>query len=306
MMAAKRINHMPNMAGIRGELHVDEPMSRHTSWRVGGPADWYFIPADRDDLIHFLAQLPAQLPVLFTGLGSNLLVRDGGIRGVVIATHKSLSMIRMESNGSIYAEAGVAGARVARFALRHGLVGAEFFAGIPGCIGGALAMNAGAFGGETWRVVERVDVVNHDGVASGLPSSAFSPAYRHIDLPEDCWFLAAYIRLQEGDVEASRREVSRLLRARGESQPVQSANAGSVFTNPPDDHAARLIESSGLKGTRIGDAEVSSKHANFIINNGDASADDIERLIEHVRISVLHKTGTELVTEVRIAGVHHE
>jgi UDP-N-acetylmuramate dehydrogenase len=277
-------------------------MADHTSWRVGGRADWYFMPADRDDLCRFLAQLPHEMPVLFVGLGSNLLVRDGGIRGVVIATHKALSGLRLEAPTLVYAEAGVAGAQVARFTSRSGLVGGEFFAGIPGCVGGALAMNAGAFGGETWRVVESVDVVDRDGVARTVPAVEFETGYRHVALAPDQWFLAAHIRLESGDAEESRQQIAALLRRRAESQPVQSANAGSVFTNPAGDHAARLIEFCGLKGLRIGGAEVSEKHANFIINNGTATAADIENLVNAVRMRVAADTGVDLVPEVRFVG----
>ncbi len=302
MMAAERLDSMPDMTGIRGELRAGEPMSAHTSWRVGGPADWYFTPADRDDLATFLRRFADELPVLFVGLGSNLLVRDGGVRGVVIATHKALSGMRIEDGEVLYVEAGVACAQVARYASRNDLVGAEFLAGIPGCMGGALAMNAGAFGGETWRVVRSVDTVDREGDQVTRPASSFETGYRHVALPEGCWFLAARLQLDRGDGEAGKQEIASLLRRRADSQPVQSANAGSVFTNPPGDHAARLIESCGLKGFAIGDAQVSEKHANFIVNRGAATAAEIEKLIDAVRTRVRADTGVDLVPEVRFAG----
>ncbi|KAA3620498.1 MAG: UDP-N-acetylmuramate dehydrogenase [Proteobacteria bacterium] len=293
---------MPHMDGVRGELRRDEDMSLHTSWRAGGRAQWYFIPDGRDDLCRFLARLPADTAVLFTGLGSNLLVRDGGLTGVVVATHRALSTLRVESPGLVFAEAGVACAKVARFTNRHGLAGAEFLAGIPGCIGGALAMNAGAFGGETWCVVESVELVRRDGRTRRATPAEFDVGYRRVALGHDEWFIGARIRLSPGDVETSRGEIARLLKRRGATQPVQTANAGSVFTNPPGDHAARLIEACGLKGLRVGNAEVSQKHANFIINLGGACAADIECLIERVRQRVRSKTGVDLHPEVRIVG----
>lgn len=306
MIACRQSPPLPDMIGIRGELRVDEPMARHTSWRVGGIADWYFVPSDREDLCRFLERLPGEIPVLMIGLGSNLLVRDGGLRGVVIATHRALSAIRIEPDGLLYAEAGVPGAKVARYSNRHGLVGAEFLAGIPGCMGGALAMNAGAFGGETWRVIESVDLVRRDGSSWTAPTADFAVGYRHVGLPSGQWFLAARLRLGAGDEQGSRREVARLLKHRADTQPVPSANAGSVFTNPPGDFAARLIESCGLKGLCIGDAEVSEKHANFIVNRGSASAADIEHLMGLVRDRVRAQTGVELVPEVRIVGEYRD
>ncbi len=302
MMAARRLDSAPDMTGIRGRLSAGEPMSRHTSWRVGGPADWFFQPADRDDLCAFLARLPRDIPVMVLGLGSNLLVRDGGIRGVVVATHKALSAMRVVDGGLLYAEAGVACAQVARFANRSGLTGAEFLAGIPGCIGGALAMNAGAFGGETWSVVDSVDLVDRTGAARTVAADEFDTGYRFVALAPDHWFLAARLALAGGDVAAARRRIAELLRRRGDTQPVQSANAGSVFTNPPGDHAARLIESAGLKGLTVGGARVSDKHANFIVNTGDATAADIERLIALVCSRVAESAGVELTPEVRIVG----
>ncbi len=302
MMAARLRSFEPDMRGIAGSLAAGEPMSRHTTWRVGGPAEWYFRPAGRDDLVAFLVRLPESVPVTFVGLGSNLLVRDGGIRGVVVATHKALSGLRVEAGGRVYAEAGVASAQVARFSNRRGLTGAEFLAGIPGCIGGALAMNAGAFGSQTWEVVESAELVSRDGSVVSLPAAGFEVGYRRVALPADSWFLSATLVLGAGDVEAGRARIAELLRKRSASQPVQSANAGSVFTNPEGDFAGRLIESCGLKGFALGGARVSEKHANFILNDGDATAADVERLIEHVRETVAARHGVLLRPEVRVLG----
>ena len=302
MMAAQKLSWQPDMRNVRGRLLENEPMSRHTSWRLGGPADWYFVPADLKDLQQFIGELPGDMPIYWIGLGSNLLVRDAGIRGVVIGTHKGLAAIQQVDGQLVRAEAGVASAQVARFCGRQHMMGAEFLAGIPGSFGGALAMNAGAFGGETWDIVDSVEVIDRKGTVVTRKADEFSPAYRHIDIEASNWFVAATIRLRSGDSSQSKSEILSLLKRRGDSQPVQSANAGSVFRNPPGDHAARLIEACGLKGTRSGGAEVSEKHANFIINHGDASAADVEALITTVQREVKTQCGVELVPEVRFVG----
>ncbi|HYY62809.1 MAG TPA: UDP-N-acetylmuramate dehydrogenase [Burkholderiales bacterium] len=290
--------------GLRGELKPHEPMRRHVSWRTGGPADRFYVPADLEDLAHFLRQLPPQEPLLFVGLGSNLLVRDGGWRGTVVMTHAAARRPRMEG-GLIYAEAGVASPKVARFAALHELEGAEFLAGVPGCVGGALAMNAGCYGGETWDIVERVAAIDRSGTIHERARSEFDIGYRHC-LPKGAreeWFAAAWFRLEPGDGETSRGLMKELLARRSATQPLSLPNAGSVFRNPPRERAARLIEACGLKGCGRGAARVSEKHANFIVNpQGAASAADIERLIEHVQRVVYQTKGIVLQTEVRIAG----
>ena len=297
MMAANRAVYMP-----RGELKRNEPMSKHTSWRVGGPADLFFVPADRDDLVQYLLNLEAATAVTWVGLGSNLLVRDGGIRGVVIATHRCLRHIEAKGENRIYVESGVPGAKVARFSAKHNLSGAEFFAGIPGTFGGALAMNAGAFGGETWDVVAKVETIDKRGMVHVRNPIEFDVSYRSVGLPGDQWFLAGEILLKPGDSETGRLKIKQLLSTRGATQPIQIPNAGSVFRNPHGDHAARLIEDCGLKGTRRGAASVSTLHSNFIVNEGGATAADIESLIEHVRGVVSARQGVDLMREVRIIG----
>src|SRR4051812_14720055 len=290
--------------GLRGELKRGEPMSRHVSWRAGGPADLFYVPADLEDLGAFLRQLPAAEPVLFVGLGSNLLVRDGGWRGTVVMTHAPARRPHMDG-GRVYAEAGVASPKVARFAALHDLEGAEFLAGVPGCIGGALAMNAGCYGGETWDLVERVLTIDRSGAVRQRPKQDFDIAYRHCTARQagEEWFAGAWFRLEPGDGETSRGVIKELLGRRIASQPLSLPNAGSVFRNPPRDHAARLIESCGLKGRVRGGARVSEKHANFIVNpEGAAKAADIEGLIFEVQQTVLDKTGIELIPEVRIVG----
>jgi UDP-N-acetylmuramate dehydrogenase len=291
-----------DFSGIRGEISRDEPMRRHTSWRTGGVADIYYAPADRDDLVEFLTLLPADVPITWVGLGSNLLVRDAGIRGVVIAPQKGLNGLRLQASNSICVEAGVPGNKLARFAVRHRLTGAEFFAGIPGTFGGALAMNAGAFGGATWDVVEAVETVDSEGRLHQRSRDDYQVGYRTVTGPAE-WFVSGKVKLvpagHDFDAEQSIRD---LLSLRAETQPIQTANAGSVFRNPEGGFAAQLIESCGLKGYSVGDAEVSRQHANFIINHGGASADDIERLINDVREKVRKKTGVKLEPEIHIVG----
>lgn len=294
-------------AGLRGELRIGEPMARHVSWRAGGPAARLYRPADTDDLAAFLSQLPAQEPVLFVGLGSNLLVRDGGFPGTVVLTHAA--GLRAEvSEGLIHAGAGVASPKVARAAARAGLAGAEFLAGIPGTVGGALAMNAGCYGSETWDIVERAATVDRAGRVRTRAAAEFDTGYRHCALPghrlgEDEWFVGAWFRLPPGDAAVSAARIRELLARRVATQPLELPNAGSVFRNPEGDHAARLIEACGLKGLERGGARVSERHANFIVNpRGAARAADIEWLIGTVRTTVLGRTGVDLHPEVRIVG----
>ena len=302
MMTAATLNAPPFMAGLGGRLRVDEPMARHTSWRVGGKADYFYTPADKVDLIKLLEQLPADMPLHWVGLGSNLLVRDGGVAGMVLGTTKGLSVLGFSAPGRIYAEAGVSCAKVARTAVAHGLTGAEFLAGVPGSFGGALAMNAGAFGGETWDWVERIECVNRAGQCKTFSASEIPHGYRRVELPAEYWLLSGQLALQPASDDRGRQRIRSLLEKRSATQPVQSANAGSVFRNPPGAHAARLLEEAGLKGARVGDAVVSEVHANFIINRGAATAGDIEALIERARREVLARTGVHLTPEVRIIG----
>ncbi|WP_420856729.1 UDP-N-acetylmuramate dehydrogenase [Sulfuriflexus mobilis] len=287
---------------LRGELLHKEPMARHTSWRVGGPADCYYRPADIDDLAAFLQQLPLDEPLTWMGLGSNLLVRDGGIRGTVIATSGLLNDLSREQGQRLRAEAGVSCAKLARFAAREGLTGAEFFAGIPGTVGGALAMNAGAFGGETWPLVVGVETLDRYGQRHVRSAAEYTVAYRSVKGPAEEWFVAATLQLANGDIEAAQRRIKALLAKRGATQPTTQPSCGSVFRNPQGGHAAQLIEQCGLKGKCIGGACVSEKHANFIINTGAATARNIEGLIEEVAATVLRECGVSLVREVHIIG----
>lgn len=298
----------PAPSAIRGVIRHGEPLSRHTSWRVGGPADRYYEPADRDDLLAFVRQLPADEAVLWLGLGSNLLVRDGGFRGTVISLHGALDALRVDADAGdsalrIHAEAGAHCARLAKFAQTQALAGLGFMAGIPGTVGGALAMNAGAWGGETWTVVESVEAVYRDSRVEWLTPSAFATAYRSVVPPPDfLGYLAARFIVSADHDGSHARATKDWLARRKATQPVGRPSAGSTFRNPPGDHAARLIEACGLKGLRIGGAQVSAQHANFIVTESDARAADVEQLIQHIRVTVERQTGLRLNAEVRIVG----
>ena len=310
--AEKRIKAVP-----QGELKKREPMARHVTWRAGGAVQTAYFPLDLRDLVRFVRTLPAAEPVYVVGLGSNLLVRDGGLRGTVIFTHRSLRALRLAprdgETGEIYAEAGVASPKVARFAALHELAGAEFLAGIPGTVGGALAMNAGCFGGETWGIVATALTLNRAGALRERTREDYEIDYRHVQLkaqapstpdtrPSEEWFVAATFRLKRGSGRESRNKIAELLKRRIATQPLADPNAGSVFRNPKGDYAARMIEACGLKGHAIGGAAISDKHANFIVNRGGARAADIEALIELAERGVKEKFGIALEREVRIVG----
>jgi UDP-N-acetylmuramate dehydrogenase len=299
--------NMAEPIALRGKLRLKEPMGRHVTWRTGGVAARAYSPADAADLAAFLATLPAHEPVCFVGLGSNLLVRDGGFRGTVVLMHNPGGALRLEG-GLIYADAGTAAPKVARFAATRGFEGSEFLAGIPGTVGGALAMNAGCYGSETWDVVARVLMISRAGELIERRAEDFGIGYRQAELRkgklgEDEWFASAWFRFRPGDEKLARRRIKELLARRLATQPLALPNAGSVFRNPPGDHAARLIEAAGLKGREIGGARISEKHANFIVNpKGRARASDIEALIALARDTVKRRFAIELVPEIRIVG----
>ena len=286
---------------VQGELRYDEPMSRHTSLRAGGAAEVFFIPASIDDLSEFLAELDAGTPIFWHGVGSNLLVRDGGIPGVVVSAGKILRDLERADHYLVRAGAGLPCTQLARQCIRWGLGPSEFFAGIPGTVGGALAMNAGAHGGETWERVESLRTINRSGEIYQRPPAEYSVAYRSVTGPANEWFLGATFQFEPA-ATPSVETLNAMLDRRKNTQPLGLPSCGSVFRNPEGDHSARLIEAAGLKGHRIGGAEVSEKHANFIINRDRASATDIEELIEYVRETVLEVHGVELTHEVRIVG----
>lgn len=277
-------------------------MSRHTSWRVGGCAEQYYQPASIEDAGLFLKAIDKDTPVTWVGLGSNLLVRDGGISGVVINATGMLNNIDFISDTQVYAEVGVACPKLARQSVKQGMTGLEFLCGIPGTIGGALAMNAGAMGSETWDFVESVITLERNGEMHTRDKSEYEIAYRSVKSNHDEFFVAANFRLEIGDQAASEKRMKAYLARRASTQPTQLPNAGSVFRNPEGDYAARLIEECGLKGYCIGGASVSEKHANFIINTGTATASDIENLILFVKQTVKDQHNIELHAEVKIIG----
>lgn len=287
--------------GLAGDVRRDEPMASHVSWRAGGPVRRYVRPADIAELRTLFRAMPADEPVLWLGLGSNLLVRDGGFAGTAIAT-QSLAGIERIADDRFRVEAGAACNKVARFTAKAGAVGAEFLAGIPGTMGGALAMNAGAFGGETWPLVVAVETIDRNGDIRRRSADEFAHGYRHVEGPMDAGFVTCELRVPRGDTEAAQANIKALLARRNATQPTGQPSCGSVFRNPDGDYAARLIEAAGLKGRCLGAACVSEKHANFIINTGDALADDIEDLLLAVRAQVKARFGVELCPEVRIVG----
>ncbi len=284
----------------RGNYRRDESLARHCSWRCGGPADHYFEPADRNDLASFLAGHAVD-PLLWLGFGSNLLIRDGGVRGTVIATGQ-LDGSHWTDATHLYAEAGVPCARLARAAAAQDRAGLAFLAGIPGTLGGALCMNAGALGGEIWQFVEWVDVIDRAGRIERRPRAEFVASYRRVHHAHPGWFVGAQLALPDAALGAGNDRIRQVLALRSATQPTGKASCGSVFKNPAGDYAGRLIEQCGLKGHRIGGCEVSTVHANFIVNDGAARAADIEQLIDFVRTTVADHTGIELETEVLIVG----
>jgi UDP-N-acetylmuramate dehydrogenase len=295
-----------NAGNLRGDVRADEPMSRHVSWRAGGYASRFFQPSDLADLQAFLPTLPKHAPLLFVGLGSNLLVRDGGFDGTVVLTTPTLHGLFLDPSDVtiVCAGAGVASPHVAKFAAKNSLGAAEWLAGVPGTVGGALAMNAGCYGTETWEQVVDCTTIDRDGALHTRTAADFEIGYRHIaaKFSGEEWFVSARFRFQPGDASTAQLRIKELLAKRMASQPLDKPNAGSTFRNPPGDFAARLIESCGLKGFSIGGAQVSIKHANFIINTGAATAADIENMIAHMQATVKAKTGVELVREVKIVG----
>jgi UDP-N-acetylenolpyruvoylglucosamine reductase len=300
------MNEPLRFTGLRGKLSRELSLARHTSWRCGGSAQLAYVPADRDDLATFVRQLGPDDALMAIGLGSNVLVRDGGVRGAVALLHNPGGALAV-ADGLVYAEAGVASPKLARFAAMHGCAEAEFLAGVPGTVGGALAMNAGCYGGETWRHVARVEILLRNGSFAVRTPADYAIGYRTVHLANgaalDGVFTAAWFRFPHGDATQARARIKALLAKRIATQPLNLPNAGSVFRNPVGDHAARLIEQCGLKGYAIGGAQVSEKHANFIVNpEGEATAGDIEALIEHVGNVVLARTSVRLEPEVRIVG----
>ena len=296
------MNAIDNMKMLRGTLEKNVSLARYTSWKVGGLADALYRPADIIDLRNFLITLDEEVQITWLGRGTNVLVRDGGIRGVVILLQTGIDQIEFLEGTKVRAEVGVSCAKLARFCSEKNLVGAEFLAGIPGTVGGALAMNSGAYGSETWDFVEHVKTINRFGQIQKRSSKDLKVGYRSVKGLENEWFISAEFSFVEGDGAIARGKIRELLNKRNASQPVGNQSCGSVFRNPENDFAARIIDTCHLKGTSIGGAQVSTKHANFIINAGDATAQDIEELIIKVRRTVEKECGVSLEPEVRIIG----
>ena len=285
----------------RGRLAADAPLGPQTWFRTGGPAEALFRPADVEDLASFLKALPADVPVTVLGVGSNLLVRDGGVKGVVIRLMRGFTAIAVEGN-ELWAGAGAPGLNVALTARDHALAGLEFLSGIPGTIGGAVAMNAGAYGGELAQVLVSAEAVDRAGKLHRVTASELGFSYRHNQAPSDWIFTSARLRAEPGEQLAIARRIVEIDTARTESQP-RSRTGGSTFVNPPGHKAWELIDQAGCRGLRIGEAQVSEKHCNFLINLGAATATDLEELGEEVRRRVLEKSGVRLEWEIRRLGV---
>jgi UDP-N-acetylenolpyruvoylglucosamine reductase len=293
---------MASTLSYNGQLLRDELMSKHTSWRVGGKADNYYIPVDLIDLQHYIQSIPSDANISWVGLGSNMLVRDGGIRGHVIATLNALREITLCDDGLVYAQAGVTCAKLAKFCVKQGLTGADFLAGIPGTVGGSLAMNAGAFGSETWPFVAQAEMINRQGELIKRMPEEFDISYRRVSQFDNEWFAGAKFQFNTHQVEQKDSNIKQLLQQRNASQPIGLPSCGSVFKNPQGQYAAKLIETAGLKGYCLGHACVSTKHANFIISNEETSAKDIESLVAFIQQTVKQKFDVTLETEVRILG----
>jgi len=290
-----------DFSNLRGELSLNESLSKYTSWRVGGIAQRFYRPVDKEDLAVFLSQLPLAEPILWLGLGSNLLVRDGGFAGTVIATAGIFQSLEVENN-TLIADVGVYCSKLAKTAAKSSLAGGAFFAGIPGTLGGALAMNAGAHGVETWSLVAQVTTIDRQGQYHQRTPDEYTISYRHVEQPAEEWFVSARLVFNEGDKDSETAEIKSLLKRRNATQPTNKPCAGSVFRNPENDFAGRLIETEGLKGLTVGGAQVSDKHANFIVNTGSATAADIEALILLVQQKIEVAHGIKLEPEVHIIG----
>ena len=285
------------------EILFDVPLRDLNSWRVGGVADQFYFCTDKEKLSYNLQKRNFKLPIMFIGLGSNTLFRDGGFRGTIIAMHKGLNHIKLEDQ-LFYAESGVSCSKLAKYIARLGYANSAFLAGIPGTLGGALAMNAGCYGSETWDFVDKVLTIDQNGIEHLRKKEEFDIAYRHVENkknPQE-FFIAAWLEFKQGNKEKAESDIKKLLEKRKLTQPLNWPTAGSTFRNPDGHFAAKLIEESGLKGYQIGGAQVSEKHANFIINRGNASASDIENLITYIKAEVFKQTKIKLETEIRIIG----
>jgi len=283
-------------------VYQNVELKNFNSWKVGGKAENFLICDDIDKLVSFIKTKKIKFPITYIGLGSNLLIRDGGVKGTIVVMHGGLNKINRDKK-FIYAEAGVSCSKLSKFAAKEGFAESAFFAGIPGTIGGALAMNAGCYGSETWEYVQKVLMINLNGDQIIRKRSDFKINYRQVEnIKKNESFLAAWLLFPDGDKEIAEKNIKELLAHRKNTQPLNWPTAGSTFRNPKDNFAAKLIEDCGLKGYKIGGAQVSEKHANFIINLGNANALDIEKIIIHIQKVVLDKKNIELKREIKIIG----
>jgi len=290
---------------VRGGYSENAALNKITWFRVGGPAEVMFRPADADDLIRFLNQRPADVPVIVLGVGSNLLIRDGGVPGVVIRLGREFARIEAEET-EIIAGAGALDLNVAATARDAGLTGLEFLSGIPGTIGGALRMNAGAFGSEIKDVFIAARALDGGGQVRELSPDDMAFAYRSSNVPEDWTFLEMRLKCRRGERSDISRRMGEIQSTRQTTQPMRAATGGSTFTNPPGGHAWELIDQAGCRGLKMGGAMVSEKHCNFLINTGEATADDLESLGEEVRHRVKETCGVDLHWEIRRIGIPAE
>jgi UDP-N-acetylmuramate dehydrogenase len=291
------------MPQLRGRLLANEPLAPLTWFRVGGPAQALFMPEDEADLSFFLANLAAEIPVIVIGLGSNLIVRDGGVAGIVIRLGRGFNQVTVEPSHCIRAGSAVPDVRVARAAQEAGIAGLSFMRGIPGAIGGALRMNGGAYGRETKDVLIEARAVDRQGGLHVLSNADMHYTYRHCGAPEDFIFTSAVFQGEAGDPAAIAAEMDAITEAREASQPVKSRTGGSTFKNPPEQKAWQLIDAAGCRGLLVGDAQVSELHCNFLINRGNATAADIETLGETVRERVKESSDVTLEWEIKRIGV---
>lgn len=295
---------LPEFPDLRGRLSADEPLAPFTWFRVGGPAQFLFSPADEADLAYFLARLPQEIPVTVIGLGSNLIVRDGGVKGVVIRLGaKGFGEIAVEDGDRLRVGAAVPDVKAARAAADAGLDGLAFYRGIPGGIGGALRMNAGAHGGETKDALIEARGVDRSGKVRVFSNADMGFSYRHSDAPEDIIFTQGLFQGRKGDPKAIHAEMERITQAREASQPIREKTGGSTFKNPPGHKAWQLIDAAGCRGLTIGDAQVSEMHCNFLVNRGKATAAEVEALGEEVRRRVEAASGILLQWEIKRIGL---
>jgi UDP-N-acetylmuramate dehydrogenase len=289
---------------LRGRLVPNASLADLTWFRVGGPAEVLFSPADEEDLAYVLSRVPAEVPVTVVGLGSNLIVRDGGVLGVVIRLGgKGFGTIAVEEGARVRAGTAAPDVKVSRAAVDAGIDGLAFYRGIPGSIGGALRMNAGAHGGETTDVLVEARGIDRTGGTRVFSHADMGFTYRHADAPEDVIFTQALFQGREGDRAAIQAEMERVTEAREAAQPIREKTGGSTFKNPPGNKAWKLIDAAGCRGLVVGDAQVSEMHCNFLINRGNATAADIETLGEELRRRVRDNSGVELEWEIKRIGV---